>query len=76
MKILSLDTAMAACSAAVIDTEAALPLAAAFVPMERGHAEALLPLVHRVIDQVEGGFGAIDRVAVTVVPAASTALTS
>ena len=42
--------------------------------MERGHAEALLPLVDRLVSPVEGGFGSLDRVAVTVGPGSYTGL--
>src|SRR5437764_13570100 len=42
--------------------------------MERGHAEALLPLVDRVMARVEGAFAALDRVAVTVGPGSYTEL--
>lgn len=72
MKILSLDTAMAACSAAVIDTELALPLASAFVPMERGHAEALPPMVAAVMAQSGLDLSLIDRVVVTTGPGTFT----
>ena len=72
MKILSLDTAMAACSAAVIDTEGALTLAAVFQPMERGHAEALAPLVAEVMRASGLDFPQIGRIAVTVGPGTFT----
>lgn len=72
MKILSLDTAMAACSAAVIDTEAPQPLAAAFVAMERGHAEALPPMVADVMTASGIGLSEIDRIAVTTGPGSFT----
>lgn len=42
--------------------------------MERGHAEALLPLVERVISQVHGLFSTLDRVAVTIGPGSYTGL--
>ncbi len=72
MKILSLDTAMAACSAAVVDTDRLLPLAAAFQPMERGHAEALAPMVAEVMRASGLQFSEIDRIAVTVGPGTFT----
>lgn len=72
MKILGLDTAMAACSAAVIDTESPQPLAEAYVPMERGHAEALPPMVAEVMAASRLAFGDIDRIAVTVGPGTFT----
>jgi tRNA threonylcarbamoyl adenosine modification protein YeaZ len=42
--------------------------------MERGHAEALLPLIDRVMARVEGGFASLGRVAVTVGPGSFTGL--
>jgi tRNA threonylcarbamoyl adenosine modification protein YeaZ/ribosomal-protein-alanine acetyltransferase len=72
MKILSLDTAMAACSVAVVDTDESLPLAAAFVAMERGHAEALAPMAADVLQAAGVTLSAIDRVAVTIGPGTFT----
>lgn len=72
MKILSLDTAMAACSAAVIDTQEHRPLAEAFVAMERGHAEALPPMVAEVMQKASVDFAQIDRIAVTTGPGTFT----
>lgn len=72
MKILGIDTAMAACSAAVIDTNRAAPLARAFVPMERGHAEALAPMIERVMREAGISFSDIDRIAVTTGPGTFT----
>ena len=72
MKILSLDTAMAACSAAVTDTERASPLAEAFTPMERGHAEALPPMVAGVMRASGLDFSQLDRIAVTAGPGTFT----
>ena len=72
MKILCLDTAMAACSAAVIDTECTLPLAEAFVAMERGHAEALAPMVAHALHLSGLPISEIDRVAVTTGPGTFT----
>lgn len=72
MKILSIDTTMAACSAAIVDTEAAQPLAEAFLPMERGHAEALAPMVDHLMRQSGLALSQIDRIAVTVGPGTFT----
>lgn len=72
MKILSLDTAMAACSAAVVDTGHALPLAQAFQAMERGHAEALAPMVAEVMQASGLDFSQINRIAVTTGPGTFT----
>lgn len=72
MLILSLDTAMAACSAAVFDTLEGRSLAAQFVTMERGHAEALAPMVADVMRVAGVEFPALDRVAVTAGPGTFT----
>ncbi len=45
MKILAVDTALGACSAALLEDETLL--AHRFAAMERGHAEALAPMVRR-----------------------------
>lgn len=74
MRILAIDTALGACSACVLDEGADQPLALESLAMERGHAEALMPLIERVMDHVEGGFSSLDRVAVTVGPGSYTGL--
>jgi tRNA threonylcarbamoyladenosine biosynthesis protein TsaB len=74
MRILAIDTALGACSACVLEAGQAEPLAIEQVAMERGHAEALMPLVERVMKAVEGGFASLDRVAVTVGPGSYTGL--
>lgn len=72
MKILSLDTTMSACSAAIIDTQEPLPLADALVELERGHAEALPPMVAEVMRQSGLAISEIDRIAVTTGPGTFT----
>jgi len=75
MRILAIDTALGACSACVLDTaDMVKPLAIEQIAMDRGHAEALMPLVERVMKGVEGGFGSLSRVAVTVGPGSYTGL--
>jgi len=74
LRILAIDTALGACSACVLADDAAEPLALESESMERGHAEALLPLVERVVARVEGHFSALDRVAVTIGPGSYTGL--
>jgi tRNA threonylcarbamoyl adenosine modification protein YeaZ len=71
MRILAIDTALPAVSACVLDS--AEPLASETIPMERGHAEALLPLIERVVGAA-GGFASIRRVAVTVGPGSFTGI--
>ena len=74
MRILALDTALPAVCACVLDTATPEPLASETIVMERGHAEALLPLVERVMAKVEGGFASLDRIAVTVGPGSFTGI--
>lgn len=74
MRVFAIDTALGACAACVLETGAAEPLAAESLIIDRGHAEALLPLVERVVARTEGGFAALDRIAVTVGPGSFTGL--
>ena len=72
MKILALDTAAAACSAALLVDGAII--ASAHVAMMRGHAEALLPMVDAVMAEAGVAYGALDLIATTVGPGAFTGL--
>ncbi|MFY9656248.1 MAG: tRNA (adenosine(37)-N6)-threonylcarbamoyltransferase complex dimerization subunit type 1 TsaB [Methylocystis sp.] len=74
MRILALDTALPAVSGCVLDLDASAPLASETIPMERGHAEALLPLVERLLAATEGGFASLNRVAATVGPGSFTGI--
>ncbi len=74
MLILAIDTALDACSAAVLDTNAARLIAHESEPMKRGHAEALMPLLARVIKQAGIAFADLDRIAVTTGPGSFTGL--
>jgi len=74
MRILAIDTALEACSAAVLDTERAAVAAYESRPMVRGHAEALIPLIARVLDRAGLTFSEIDRIAVTTGPGSFTGL--
>jgi len=74
MRVLAIDTALAACSAAVLDTEHGGIVAAESLPMTRGHAEALMPPVARAMDQAGIAFSDLDRVAVTTGPGSFTGL--
>ena len=74
MRILAIDTALPAVSGCVLDQGAAAPLALETIPMERGHAEALLPLVERLLAATEGGFASLTRVAATVGPGSFTGI--
>jgi tRNA threonylcarbamoyladenosine biosynthesis protein TsaB len=74
MLILAIDTALDACAAAVLDTEASRLIAQESQGMNRGHAEALMPLIGRVIAQSGIGFADLDRIAVTTGPGSFTGL--
>ncbi|MFD0938534.1 tRNA (adenosine(37)-N6)-threonylcarbamoyltransferase complex dimerization subunit type 1 TsaB, partial [Methylobacterium trifolii] len=74
MRILAIDTALELCAACVAADDADEPLARESMALARGHAEALLPLVERVMARIEGGFESLDRIAVTVGPGSYTGL--
>jgi tRNA threonylcarbamoyl adenosine modification protein YeaZ len=74
MRVLAIDTALEACSAAVLDTERAGVAAHESRPMVRGHAEALIPLIARVLERATLTFSEIDRIAVTTGPGSFTGL--
>jgi tRNA threonylcarbamoyl adenosine modification protein YeaZ len=74
MRVLAIDTALEACSAAVLDTEHARIAAHESLPMVRGHAEALIPLIARVMERARLTFSEIDRIAVTTGPGSFTGL--
>jgi tRNA threonylcarbamoyladenosine biosynthesis protein TsaB len=74
MRVLAIDTALAACSAAVLDTEYGGIVASESLPMVRGHAEALMPLLQRMMNQARMAFPDIDRIAVTTGPGSFTGL--
>jgi tRNA threonylcarbamoyl adenosine modification protein YeaZ len=74
MRVLAIDTALAACAAAVLDTRHAAVIASESIPMLRGHAEALMPLIARVMDQASLDFTQLDRIAVTTGPGSFTGL--
>jgi tRNA threonylcarbamoyladenosine biosynthesis protein TsaB len=74
MLILAIDTALDACSAAVLDTDASKIVAQESQPMKRGHAEALMPLLARVMKASGIAFASLDRIAVTTGPGSFTGL--
>jgi tRNA threonylcarbamoyladenosine biosynthesis protein TsaB len=75
MRVLAIDTALAACSAAVLDTDyGGGVLASDSLSMTRGHAEALMPLIYHVMQRSELTFPEIDRVVVTTGPGSFTGL--
>lgn len=70
MTLLAIDTALGACSVAIIKDDGVL--AHRFVLMERGHAEALGPMVEEAMAQAGLSFAAIERLAVTTGPGTFT----
>jgi tRNA threonylcarbamoyladenosine biosynthesis protein TsaB len=70
MRILAVDTALGACSVALMqDSEV---LAHIFEPMDRGHAERLAPMVAEAMKAANADFPSLDRLAVTVGPGTFT----
>ncbi len=74
MLILAIDTALDACAAGVLDTNAGEMIARESLAMKRGHAEALMPLLARVMKDAGVPFLALDRIAVTTGPGSFTGL--
>jgi tRNA threonylcarbamoyl adenosine modification protein YeaZ len=72
--VLALDTALASCSACLFDAERDKVLASESVLIGRGHAEALLPMVERVVAKLDAGWQGIGRFGVVVGPGSYTGL--
>src|SRR5215467_12654853 len=73
MRVLAIDTALEACSAAVLDTNSGIA-ASETLTMTRGHAEAVTPLIARVMSAAALEFVDLDRIAVTTGPGSFTGL--
>jgi tRNA threonylcarbamoyladenosine biosynthesis protein TsaB len=74
MRVLAIDTALEACSAAVLDLDNRGIVAVESLTMTRGHAEALMPLIARVMHEAAIEFAELDRIAVTTGPGSFTGL--
>lgn len=74
MYILAIDTALSACSVAVLDMEADKVVAGDSFLMERGHAETLIPMAERIMAEAGLDFTDLARIAVTVGPGSFTGL--
>ena len=68
MKILAVETCLGACSAALVDGNGKREIC--WEPMERGHAEALAPMVQQVMRGHD--FASLDRLAVSTGPGTFT----
>jgi len=69
-RILAVDTALGACSAALLEGDRVL--SHRWTAMERGHAEALAPMVDDVMGEASCPFARLDRLAVTTGPGTFT----
>lgn len=74
MKILAIDTALPAVSVCVWDSRSEEVDAIDSMPMQRGHAEHLLPIIQRILGNNRGALEGIERVAVTVGPGSFTGI--
>lgn len=72
MKVLAFDCSGAACSAAVLINDRVA--AQRFVAMERGHAEALLPMIAAVLSEAGVAPASLDLLTATVGPGSFTGL--
>jgi tRNA threonylcarbamoyladenosine biosynthesis protein TsaB len=71
LKILALDTAVAGCSVAVVDTGAGQSWSDSVIT-DRKQAEILVPMVQGVMEQAGIDFPDLDRIAVTIGPGSFT----
>jgi tRNA threonylcarbamoyladenosine biosynthesis protein TsaB len=72
MLVLALDTAMSACSVALCSNGSMLAVRSQ--AMERGHAEALMPMIENVMAEGRRAYADLDLVAATVGPGAFTGI--
>ena len=72
MLILAMDTSLGTCSVALYDATVARMLAAEDVLMDKGHAEALGPMVERVLEKANCSPADISRIGVTFGPGTFT----
>lgn len=70
MIVLALDTALDACSVALVDDDAALAMLSE--TMTRGQAERLAPMAREAMQEAGRTFKDVDRIAVTVGPGSFT----
>src|SRR5262245_20848234 len=74
MLFLAIETALDDCSAAALHSDHPAIFASETQAMQRGHAEALMPLIARVMDGAAIEFRELDRIAVTTGPGSFTGL--
>jgi tRNA threonylcarbamoyl adenosine modification protein YeaZ len=74
MLVLAIDTSLDACAACILDTDAGRQVGCESLAMKRGHAEALMPLIARVVQSAGIAFSSLDRIAATTGPGSFTGL--
>jgi tRNA threonylcarbamoyladenosine biosynthesis protein TsaB len=74
MIILAIETCFNRCAACLYDSAAGMVLAGEQQEMERGQAEALAPMVQRLLEKAAIGIESVARVAVTTGPGTFTGL--
>jgi len=73
MKLLALDTTLGACSAAVACGNPSAPaVTGTYEFRERGHAEAIVPMIERVLADASVGYQDMDAIAATTGPGSFT----
>ena len=72
MRVLAIDTALEACSVALLDTGQPDRAVHESLTMTRGHAEALMPMIARVFERSGLDADRLDRIAVPVGPGSFT----
>ena len=72
--ILAIDTSLGALSACVLDPQSDSIVSQETMVMERGYAEALIPLLDRVMAEVPQGLSVLTRVCVAVGPGSFTGI--
>jgi tRNA threonylcarbamoyl adenosine modification protein YeaZ len=70
MRLLAIDTALEACSVAVVHGDAEPVLLTETIG--KGHAERLMPMIGEAMERAGLGFAELDRIAVTVGPGSFT----
>lgn len=74
MLILAIDTALGAVAACAYNGQEGRIVASERIFLDRGHAEALVPLLARLEAQIPNGLAAVERVAVTTGPGSFTGI--
>lgn len=74
MIVLALDCSAAPCAACVYDAETGTVLGRAVRELGKGHAEHLMAVIAEALAQAGIGYGALDRIAVSVGPGSFTGI--